>query len=171
MPNYSVKWTAATCHGNLTPLWQRPLTSSVSYHVSPCLISALLYFLFPAEVACSPYTSSWAWSAWSSAYQDEAAYLQWRNSLDFSFLEMPYSKCKVASRPYKQSAREQCYVSKLSTRCSDADDCLVQCIANGINGKVGGGCWHVCFETKFDLSKWSAPKGMRYCDQLKGNGS
>jgi len=78
-------------------------------------------------------------------------------------MEMPYSKCNVGAVPRALSKKEQCCVSKLSTRCSAADDCLVQCIAKGMNDKVGGGCWHLCFETKFDLSKWSEPKGWSTC--------
>jgi len=104
----------------------------------------------------------------------EKAYQDWLNSLDLSFLEAPYAACKVkTSSSQSLSPKENCLISKLSARCSAADDCLVQCIAKGNDGKVGGGCWHLCFAQKFNLWKWSKPKNMGVCSKLPSskNGS
>ena len=128
-------------------------------------MASLLYFLAPPSLAC-PNDAEVA-----SQEAKDKAYEEWRRSLDFAFLEKSYAKCKIDKPKVALSAKEQCYISKLSVRCTEADDCLVQCIASGMNDKVGGGCWHLCFETKFDLSKWSKPKGWGTCTQASASGS
>jgi hypothetical protein len=130
-----------------------------------CLVALLLYFLAPPGLVCLSDAEV------ASQETKDKAYEKWRSSLDFSFLEKPYAKCKMDKPTRALSAQEQCYISKLSARCSEADDCLVQCIGSGMNDKVGGGCWHLCFETKFDLSKWSEPKGWGVCTRASVIGS
>ena len=123
-----------------------------------CLAASLFYFLVPSPLACPSDAEVLVQKSQDKAYEE------WRGSLDFSFLEMPYAACKVTGETAAElSVKERCYISKLSARCSQADDCLVQCIARGNNSKVGGGCWHVCFESKFDLSKWKETKAIAAC--------
>ena len=83
-------------------------------------------------------------------------------------LAAPYAKCKV-TKPLRPSlsSKDRCLISKLSARCSKADDCLVQCVANGLNGAIGGSCWHLCFDYKFDLPSWTEPKGIGTCWDLR----
>ena len=122
-----------------------------------CLISSLLFFFVP-PMGCRTVAAEDA---------KEKAYQEWLHSLDFSFLEQPYAGCKVkGSFASSVSPAESCAISKLSARCSPADDCLVQCIASGNNGKVGGGCWHLCFDDKFVLSEWHIPQGFDACRKL-----
>lgn len=124
-----------------------------------CLFTAALSFLLP--VGCSLDVEL------AKDVAEERAYEEWRRSLDFSFLGQPYAACKLKA-PLSASVTpaESCAVSALSKRCSAPDDCLVQCIARGNNGKVGGGCWHLCFETQFNLSAWHEPKQFNACRQL-----
>ena len=128
--------------------------------MSVCLATSLLYFLMP-PVGCPTQADVAVQQVQDKAYEE------WRHSLDFSFLEAPYAACKSnAPHPAQLNSNERCLVRKLTTRCSAADDCLVQCISRGMNNKVGGGCWHLCFESKFSLSKWSEPKGWVECKYL-----
>lgn len=129
--------------------WERP--------VSACLFASLLSFLAPTSSACSSEAEV------EAQEKQHQAYLEWRESLDFSFLEMPYAQCRIDLPTPVLSFPEACYIAKLSARCTVADDCLVQCIAKGMNGKVGGGCWHLCFQAKFKLSEWNEPKAWSEC--------
>lgn len=74
-----------------------------------------------------------------------------------------FHACKAKpERPL--SAREQCQIASLSSRCTPADDCQVACIA-GIKGqKLGGACSQACL-----FRKWETPrlKGYSDCDALE----
>ena len=87
-------------------------------------------------------------------------------------LSEPYLACKVPREVgVTLTAKESCLVSQLSPRCSKADDCLVQCISRGVGRAIGGGCWHLCFDSKFSLSDWHGPKGIDACWDLPDSGS
>lgn len=80
------------------------------------------------------------------------------------FLSNPFNHCSASPpKGIVLTPREGCLIEKLSVRCDMADDCLVSCIASGQEREVGGGCWHICFEAKNDLSKWRPPVGMDSC--------
>lgn len=86
---------------------------------------------------------------------------------DFSFLDRPYSQCKYnASESAPLTAAETCWIEKLSKRCAPSDDCLVACLASAQARGIGGGCWHVCFATKFLLREWREPEGSDCCRKL-----
>ncbi len=127
--------------------------------MSVCLATALLYFLTP-PIGCQTDAEIAAQKSQDKAYEE------WRQSL-VGVLEAPYAACKTTlTQPVTLNSKERCLVRKLSARCSEADDCLVQCIARGLNGQIGGGCWHLCFESKFSLAEWSEPKGWAECKYL-----
>lgn len=125
--------------------------------VSACLLASLLYFLAPSSSACKDDVRARAQASQDRAYED------WRKSLDFGFLERPYAECRIGPVPHPLPVVEACYIAKLSRRCTEADDCLVQCLASGMNRKVAGGCWHLCFASRFELSSWSEPPGWGAC--------
>jgi hypothetical protein len=133
--------------------------------MSVCLVTSLLYFL-TSPIGC-PTDQQIAVQK-----SEDQAYQEWRESVE-RILSASYASCKItAPRPATLNSKERCLIQKLSARCSEADDCLVQCIASGMNGKVGGGCWHLCFDSKFSLPKWSEPKGWADCKYLSTrNGS
>ncbi|MFC5491373.1 hypothetical protein [Dokdonella soli] len=80
------------------------------------------------------------------------------------FLNQQFNHCKaLPAEGVSLTSRESCLIEKLRERCDIADDCLVSCIASGQGREVGGGCWHICFEVKNDLSKWKPPQGMDSC--------
>ncbi len=84
---------------------------------------------------------------------------------NMAFMEQPFNHCKTQPASGIQlTEREVCQIGKLKRRCTLADDCLVACLASGQGRQVGGGCWHICFETKFDLSKWTSPTGLSWCE-------
>lgn len=86
---------------------------------------------------------------------------------DYSFVDRPFSNCKVTSTELTQlTPAEKCWVEKLSGRCTQSDDCLVACLASTNARGMGGGCWHACFEVKYPISKWSDPNGADDCRKL-----
>jgi len=83
---------------------------------------------------------------------------------DVGFLDLSFGSCRAdPGYGIRVTSEESCMITKLKTRCSAADDCLAQCLARGVGRHVGGGCAHLCFDTKFDLSKWTAPAGFDEC--------
>jgi hypothetical protein len=124
------------------------------------VFTAISLFLF---LALAPWSCP---SAAEVAAQDakDKAHVGEVSAVDLSFLRAPYAACKL-SKPFSPNLAPNayCLIPVLSGRCSEADDCLFQCIARGNDSKIGGGCWHACFDTKFDLSKWSEPPGMHVC--------
>jgi hypothetical protein len=92
---------------------------------------------------------------------------------DLSFLAQPNNHCKVSTSAVTAlSPANKCMLKSLSARCTPADDCLVQCLVSKDGPHIGGGCWHACFETKFNLSSWSEPQGAAKCHELgRINGS
>jgi len=132
--------------------------------MSVCLISTFFYFLLPGPIGC--------------ATDAEIATRDAQEQSDVRYNELVRevfspAKCRVSSSYTlpQLNDKESCMVSSLSSRCNDADDCLVQCIARGLN-RSGDGCWHLCFETVFSLPEWSKPKGFEACSKLGGhNGS
>jgi len=81
------------------------------------------------------------------------------------FLLQPYNHCKAKPAAGIQlTEKEACQIDKLKNRCTPADDCLTACLASGQGREVGGGCWHLCFDNKFDLSKWTSPTGISQCE-------
>lgn len=86
---------------------------------------------------------------------------------DLIFLDRPFSNCSVNQKELTAlTPLEKCWIEKLSARCNPADDCLVSCLASTKARDLGGGCWHVCFEVKFPISKWSEPKDSDVCRKL-----
>lgn len=83
---------------------------------------------------------------------------------DQNFLNAPFNSCRsLPPENLQLTARELCLVDKLKARCSVADDCLVSCIVSGKGREIGGGCWHICFQERNDLSSWNEPDGFRDC--------
>jgi hypothetical protein len=79
-----------------------------------------------------------------------------------------FLSCKVGARR-SLSAKEECQIKKLSTRCSVADDCLVSCISSPDGSKVGGGCEHVCYQAL--QAEKNSPLSLKECDALsEGDG-
>ena len=86
---------------------------------------------------------------------------------DLSFLNLPFKSCKVQPALVAAlSSADKCMIKSLSARCIPAGDCLVQCLVSKDGPLLGGGCWHACFETKFNLMKWSPPAGAEQCRKL-----
>ena len=90
-----------------------------------------------------------------------------RSPPDLSFIDLPFQHCHVP--PSKVAAlppADKCMLKSLTARCTQSDDCLVQCLVSKDGPQIGGGCWHACFETKFNLAKWSPPSGAERCRKL-----
>ena len=86
---------------------------------------------------------------------------------DLSFVGEPYKSCKVAPAAIAAlTPPNKCMLHILAARCTPADDCLVQCLVSRDGPQIGGGCWHACFETKFNLAKWSEPPKAAQCHKL-----
>ena len=85
--------------------------------------------------------------------------------------------CNVPVAPgVTLSPAEQCVLDAYRRRCAKHDACIVDCLANrrdevtlpdGRGGRVGGGCWHVCFA--YTGIKWSLPTGVSACDSPGGS--
>ena len=101
------------------------------------------------------------WSIAPAFCADESEYVP----PDMAFLAQPFNHCKTGpASGVRLTEKEVCQIDKLKGRCTPADDCLVACLASGQGRQVGGGCWHICFQTKFDLSKWASPTGLSRCE-------
>ena len=86
---------------------------------------------------------------------------------DESYLDRPFNSCKAKpTNSVQLTPAEKCWSKELAARCSAADDCLVSCIASGVARDLGGGCWHSCFQVKFNLSQWQPPGGAEACRKL-----
>ena len=75
------------------------------------------------------------------------------------------------------SPAELCVLGAYRRRCQTHDPCIINCLANrndevvfpdGTRGRIGGGCWHLCFAyTGID---WTLPDDAKSCDTLPGFG-
>ena len=72
-----------------------------------------------------------------------ASDLQRHKARDYGDLRTYQSCAAKARRPLTEL--EKCQIKVLSRDCTPAADCLVTCQSSPDGYKVGGGCYHICF--------------------------